>query len=165
MFWNAALDTHVIRSQSRPQGVLVAFFNKAYFYVVNLLLIVYGQHQRLTVGVYGGVTHQKGPILAQTEQFRHVLVNLLASPHIRRLSATVFARCKACSASALPQPPMYHSSLQHRCKTPDRSVKMCSAAHQLFQPVICMHLLWFLQGTKVMAVFIALRPLMLKVLH
>lgn len=110
---NTELDTHVIGSQSHSQGVLVAFFHKPYFDVVNLLLVVNGQHQRLTFGVHGAVTHQKGPILTQTEQVRHILVIGLDASHIRRLSATMFTRCKACSASTLLQPPTYHSSLQH----------------------------------------------------
>lgn len=106
-----SLETHVIGSQSCPQGVFVGFFNKPYFYVVNLLLVVYGQHQRLTVGVHGGVTNQKGPILAQTEQFRHILVIPFDTSGIRRLLTTMFTRCKACSASTRLQTPTYHSSL------------------------------------------------------
>lgn len=113
---SASLETHIIGSQSRPQGVLVGFFNKTYFYVVNLLLVVYGQNQGLTVGVHGGVTNQKGPILAQTEQFRHILVVPFETYGIRRLSATMFTRCKACSASTLLQTPTYHSSLSYGYK-------------------------------------------------
>lgn len=86
MLQSTSLETHIIGLQSCTQGVLVGFFNKPYFYVINLLLVVYGQHQRLTVGVHGGFSNQKGPILAQTEQFRHILVIPLDTSGIRRLN-------------------------------------------------------------------------------
>lgn len=63
---------HISRLLCRPQDVLFRTFDKPYFHIVNLLLVVHGQHQRFTDGVHGAVSYQKCPILIQEERFRHV---------------------------------------------------------------------------------------------
>lgn len=70
---------HISRLLSRPQDVLFRAFDKPYFYIVNLLLVVHGQHQRFTDGVHGAVSYQKCPILIQEQQFRHVPMMWLIS--------------------------------------------------------------------------------------